>query len=50
MYRKKKLKLETHFIQLYETVHHVGSHSCSSIYITLVLMRHLSNETYMLRD
>ena len=49
MYRNK-LKLETHFIQLSETVHHVGSHSCSSIYTTLVLLRHLSNETYMLRD
>lgn len=49
MYRNK-LKLETHFIQLSETVQHVGSHYCASIYITLVLMRHLSNETYMLRD
>jgi len=44
MYRNK-LKLES-----CETVQHVGSHSCSSIYITLVLLRHVSNETYMLRD
>lgn len=49
MYRNK-LKLETHFIMLSETVQHVGSQSCSSIYSTLVSLRHVSNETYMLRD